>query len=117
MPRLSSWELPVEPVAESAAHDQLLIMLRQPRQLLREERYALLPGARHARDVCPPEHAFGAEGIVDLTEIGLNVVKGIRFTGVTRSPCGLDCHIGILGQRQEYRQIRKGRRVLRASSS
>src|SRR5215813_12068731 len=101
MQRLSSWELPVEPVAEGTAHDQLLIMLRQPRQFLREERYALLPRARHARDVRPPEHALGAESIVDLAEVGLNVAKGIGFTGVARRPSSLDRHIGILGQSQE----------------
>src|SRR5262245_30643945 len=100
MQRLSSWELPVEPVAEGAAHNQLLIMLRQPRQLLREERHTLLPGARHARDVRPPEHALGAEGIVDLTEIGLNVTKGVGFTGVTRCSGGLNRYVGILAQRQ-----------------
>src|SRR4029450_7436612 len=115
--RLSSWELPVEPVAEGAAHDQLLIMLRQPRQLLCEERYALLPGAWHARDVRPPEHAFRAEGIVGLAEIGLNIAKGIGFTGVARRPGSLDRHVRILGQRQELRQIREGCRVLRAPRS
>src|SRR4029434_10604593 len=103
MQALSSWEVPVEPVAEGAAHDQLLIMLRQPRQLLCEERYALLPGAWHARDVRPPEHAFRAEGIVDLAEIGLNVAKGIGFTGVARCPRRLDRHVRIFGQRQKHR--------------
>src|SRR4029450_6176625 len=114
MQRLSSWELPVEPVAEGAAHDQLLIMLRQPRQLLCEERHTLLPGARHARDVRPPEHALGAESVVDLAEIGLNVAKGIGFTGVARRPGSLDRHVRILGQREELRQIREGGPGLRA---
>src|SRR2546430_5338714 len=48
--------------------DQLFVLRRQPRQLLGEHRDALLPRARHPRDVGPPEHSLGAEGVVERSE-------------------------------------------------
>src|SRR2546428_336412 len=51
-------QLPVEPRAERATHDELLVLRGQPRQLFREHRHALLPRDRHARDVRAPEHAL-----------------------------------------------------------
>src|SRR5215471_16231343 len=43
--------LPADPVANSAAHDELEITPAEPRQLLGEQCHALTPWARHARDV------------------------------------------------------------------
>src|SRR5947199_46763 len=85
----SPWPLPVEPCTQSAAHDELLVGLRQPLQLLREHRHALPPGARHARDVGAPEHALGAKGIIDLADVRVNIAIGIRLARVARRSGGL----------------------------
>src|SRR5215467_8983312 len=58
-------QLPPQPLADGAAHDQLLVPGGQPGHLLREHGHALLPRARHARDVRAPEHPLGAEGVVE----------------------------------------------------
>src|SRR5262245_36708850 len=57
--------LPVEPVAHGTPHHQLQIAAREPRQLFREHRHALPPGAGHAGDVGAPEQPLRAEGVVD----------------------------------------------------
>src|SRR5207249_3360003 len=62
-------QLPVEPRAERATHDELLVFRGQPRQLFREHRHALLPRDRHARDVRAPEHALGPERVVELANV------------------------------------------------
>ena len=50
---------PAEPVANGAAHDELEVTPAEPRQLFGEQRHALAPRARHARDVGAPEPARG----------------------------------------------------------
>src|SRR5881396_4068036 len=87
---VSSGQLPVEPRAEGASHDQLVVLCRQPRELLREHRHALPPRARHARDVGAPEHPLGAEGVVDLAEVSVDVAIGIGRAGIARRAGGLD---------------------------
>src|SRR5947199_352749 len=77
-------QLPVEPRAERSSHDQLLVAGRQPRQLLGEQRHALTPRARHPRDVGAPEHPFGAERVVDLPEISVDVAIRIGLARVAR---------------------------------
>src|SRR5690348_16327136 len=69
--------VPAEPVADRAAHDQLLIAALQPRQLLGEHRHALTVRAPHARDVGPPEHSRRAERIEDSLELVVDVAERI----------------------------------------
>src|SRR5260370_36027910 len=52
---------PSQPVTDSPAHDQFQVAALQPGPLFGEQRHALTPRARHARDVRPPEPARGAE--------------------------------------------------------
>src|ERR1041384_5249836 len=61
---------PSEPVTDRAAHDQLEVAALQPGQLFGEQRHALTPRARHARDVGAPEPARGAEGVVEAAQVG-----------------------------------------------
>src|SRR6058998_1715019 len=84
MARSSLRQLPAEPVADRAAHDQLLVAARQPRQLLREHRHALPPRARHARDVGAPEHPRGAERLVEPADVRVDVPIRIWLGGVAR---------------------------------
>src|SRR2546430_4557378 len=56
---------PSQPVTDSPAHDQFEVAALQPGQLFGEQRHALTPRARHARDVGAPEPARGAEGVVE----------------------------------------------------
>src|SRR5713101_1824030 len=79
-----SRQLPVEPVAERAPHDQLFVLRRQPRQLLGEHRDALLPRARHPSNVGPPEHALRAEGVVELPDVSVDVAIRIRLARIAR---------------------------------
>src|SRR2546428_8296546 len=60
---------PSQPVTDSPAHDQFEVAALQPGQLFREQRHALTPRARHARDVGAPEPARGAEGVVEAGQI------------------------------------------------
>src|SRR5262245_21839166 len=55
--------LPAEPVADGLAHDQLLVGLRNPVDLL-EMRDALPPGAWHLGDVGAPEQPARTEGLI-----------------------------------------------------
>src|SRR5215467_11934759 len=75
--RASALKLPAEPVAERASHDQLLVLGRQPGQLFGEHGDALLPRARHPRDVRPPEHPIRAERVVELADMAVDVAIGI----------------------------------------
>src|SRR2546428_13305092 len=70
---------PSQPVTDRPAHDQLELAALQPGQLFREQRHALTPRARHARDVGAPEPARGAEGVVEAVQI---VVDGAKRGGL-----------------------------------
>src|SRR5208283_1750360 len=54
--RMSGGPVPAPPGAERLAHDQPLVLLAEPRQLIGEHCRALAPGAGHLRDVGAPEH-------------------------------------------------------------
>src|SRR3989475_12861692 len=69
---------PSQPVTDGPAHDQFEVAALQPRQLFREQRHALTPRARHARDVGAPEPARGAEGVVEAVR---NVPGGAGTVG------------------------------------
>src|SRR5256885_14907903 len=75
---------PSQPVTEGPAHDQLEVAALQPGQLFREQRHALTPRARHARDVGAPEPARGAEGVVEAVQIVVDVAKRGGVIGVAR---------------------------------
>src|SRR5262245_3526540 len=75
---------PSQPVTDSPAHDQLEVAALQPGQLLREQRDALTPRARHARDVGAPEPARGAKGVVEAVQVVVDVAKRVRLIGVAR---------------------------------
>src|SRR3954468_13130886 len=69
--------LPSQPVTDGPAHDQLEVAALQPGQLFREQRHALAPRAGHARDVRAPEPARGAEGVVEPTQVVVDVAKRV----------------------------------------
>src|SRR5881409_1130962 len=90
---------PSQPVTDSPAHYQFEVAALQPGQLFREERHALTPRARHARDVGAPEPARGAEGVVEAAQVVVDVAKQVRLIGVARRDGRLHRHVGILGER------------------
>src|SRR4030095_13551474 len=73
---------PSQPVTDGPAHDQLEVAALQPRPLCREQRHALAPRARHARDVGAPEPARGAEGVVETVQVVMDVAKRVWLIGV-----------------------------------
>src|SRR5437867_8960059 len=75
---------PSQPVTDSPAHDQFEVAALQPGQLFGEQRHALTPRARHARDVRAPEPARGAEGVVEAVENVVDVEKWVGLIGMTR---------------------------------
>src|SRR5262245_64052298 len=75
---------PSEPVTDRSAHDQLEVGALQPGQLFREQRHALTPRARHARDVGAPETSRGAEGVVEAAQLVVDVAKRVGLIGVAR---------------------------------
>src|SRR5215467_948825 len=101
-------QLPAQPLADGAAHDELLVTGRQPGHLLREHGHALLPRAGHARDVRAPEHPLGAEGFVELSDVAVDVAMRIGLARVAGSAGGLESHVRMLGSGYEVWQIRPG---------
>src|SRR5207344_506193 len=97
---------PSQPVTDGPAHDQFEVAALQPGQLFREQRYALAPRAGHARDVGTPEPARGAEGVIELLELVVNVAERVGLIGVAWRAGGLHGHVGILRERQHLREIR-----------
>src|SRR5436189_4347199 len=82
MPSLLSF--PCQPVTDSPAHDQFEVAALQPGQLFREQRHALTPRARHARDVGAPEPARGAEGVVEPAQVVVDIAKRVGLNGEAR---------------------------------
>ena len=103
-----------EPVADRAAHDQLEAPPREPGHLLGEHGHALPPRAWHAGDVGAPEHPLRPEGVVDATQVVMDVPIGIGRARVAGRPGGLDRDVGVLGQRQHLGQVGPRRVVLGA---
>src|SRR3989449_3247795 len=97
---------PSQPVTDSPAHDQLEVAALQPGQLFREQRHALTPRARHARDVGAPEPARGAEGVVEAVQIVVDVAKRGGLIGVARRARRLHRDVRIFREREHGRQIR-----------
>src|ERR1044071_10267071 len=97
---------PSQPVTDGPAHDQLEVAALQPRQLFREQRYALTPRAGHARDVGAPEPARGAEGLVEAPQVVVDVAKRVRLIGVARRTGRLHRDVGIFREREHLRQVR-----------
>src|SRR5260370_27435355 len=91
-PSDSTRELPAEPRADGAAHDQLFVTGRQPRKLFSEHRHALAPRARHPRDVGAPEHPLGPERVVDPAEMIVDVAIRIRLARKAPPPRRLYAH-------------------------
>src|SRR5207247_11192048 len=75
---------PSQPVTDGPAHDQFEAAALQPGQLFREQRHALTPRARHARDVGAPEPARGAEGVIEAVQIVVDVAKRVGLIGAPR---------------------------------
>src|SRR5260370_8142829 len=98
-PTESTRQLPAEPRADGAAHDQLFVTGRQPRKLFSEHRHALAPRARHPRDVGAPEHPLGPERVVDPAEMIVDVAIRIRLARIARRPGRLDRDVRALPER------------------
>src|SRR5207244_12720232 len=75
---------PSQPVTDGPAHYQFEIAALQPGQLFREQRHALTPRTRHARDVGAPEPARGAEGVVEAAQVVVDVAKRVGLIGGAR---------------------------------
>src|SRR4026209_1865494 len=75
---------PAQPVTGRPAHDEVEVAALQPGQLFREQRDALAPRARHARDVGAPEPPRGAEGVVEAVQIVVDVAKRVGLIRVGR---------------------------------
>src|SRR2546425_6500452 len=103
---VSFLSFPSQAVTDSPAHYQFEVAALQPGQLFREQRHALTPRARHARDVGAPKPARGAEGVVEAMQIVVDVAKRIRLIGVARRAGRLHRDIGIFRERDHVRQIR-----------
>src|SRR5687768_18606483 len=86
---------PSQPVTDGPAHDQLEVAALQPGQLFREQRHALTPRARHARDVGAPEPARGAEGVVEAAQIVEDVARRAWLLGVARRAGRCPRDVGI----------------------
>src|SRR2546427_10654134 len=88
---------PSQPVTDSPAHYQVEVAALQPGQRFREQRHALTPRARHARDVGAPEPARGAEGVVEAAQIVADVAG----------------RVGVSGGARRARRVRRGARIFR----
>src|ERR1700704_6779331 len=108
--------LPFQPVRDSPAHGQFEVVALQPGQLFREQRHALTPRAGHARDVGAPEPARGAEGVVEPTQVVVDVAKRVGLNGVARRAGRLHRDVGIFREREPLRQIRPPLARARVSS-
>src|SRR5215470_556723 len=97
---------PAEPVTDRSAHDQLEVAALQPGQLFGEQRHALTPRAGHARDVGAPEPARRAESVVQAAQVVVDVAKRVGLIGVARRAGRLHRDVGILREREHFRQIR-----------
>src|SRR2546425_1362102 len=82
---------PSQPVTDSPAHDQFEVAALQPGQLFGEQRHALTPRTRHARDVRAPEPARGAEGVVEAVQTGVDVAERGRPIGKAPRAGRLHC--------------------------
>ena len=91
-------EVPAKPIAKGTTHDQLLVLLRQPDQLLGEHGRALAPGAGHADDIGPPEHSLRAEGVVDLLKVAVDVAKRVRVSGMASALDALTATFGYMAR-------------------
>ena len=67
----------------------------EPRQLFGEQRHALAPRAGHARDVGAPEPARGAEVVIELAQLVVDVAKRVRLIGVARRAGGFHRDVGV----------------------
>src|SRR5215471_10322033 len=90
---------PAQPSANRIAHYELLIGLRDPVYFL-EMRHALAPGARHLRDIGPPEQSPRAKRVIHGAIVLMQAFEGIRIIGIERSARKLHRHVGIARKRQ-----------------
>src|SRR5437870_12565101 len=81
---VSFLSFPSQAVTDRPAHCQFEVAALQPGQLFREQRHALTPRARHARDVGAPEPARGDEGVVEAVQIVAGAAKPVGLIGVAR---------------------------------
>src|SRR3989442_14051226 len=95
---------PSQPVTDSPAHDQFEVAALQPGQLFGEQRHALTPRARHARDVRAPEPARGAEGVVEAVQVFVGGGERVRLVGITRGAGPPYCAIWVFARRAHVRQ-------------
>src|SRR2546422_11305036 len=97
---------PSQPVTYGPAHDQFEVAALQPGQLFGEQRHALTPRARHARDVRAPEPARGAEGVVEAVQIVVDVAKRGGLIGIARRAGRPHRGVWVFFGREEVRPIR-----------
>src|SRR5258705_12255693 len=66
---------PSQPVTDCPAHDQFEVAALQPGQLFSEQRHALTPRARHARNVGAPEPPRGAQAVEEPAQVVMDDPK------------------------------------------
>jgi site-specific DNA recombinase len=109
---LAGMSFPPPPGADRLPHDERLIRLGQPRQLLGEHRHALPPGTGHLRDVGAPEQPLRTEGVVDLPHERVHGRERIWLARVPGHAGRLDGHVGVLRQRQQRGHVGHGGGIL-----
>src|SRR2546422_8297184 len=103
---VSFLSFPSQAVKDSPAHYQFEVAALQPGQLFREQRHALTPRARHARDVGAPKPARGAEGVVEAMQIVVDVAKRGGLIGIARRAGRPHRGVWVFFGREEVRPIR-----------
>src|SRR2546423_765364 len=100
---LRQW--PAEPLAHAAAHHPLEILVREPRQVVREQVDAFVIGARHPCEVGAPEGAPGSERIHEALDRLVRIPGGVA--GAMRP---------ITAKRSGWRRAASSARSLRSPS-
>src|SRR5258705_4181580 len=98
-------ERPAEPLADAAPHHVVQILALEPRQVLGEERDALVVGARHAGEVGPPERPLRPEGVHQPPDAVVQIRERVGLGRERHHARGLHRHVRVLGQRADRGEL------------
>src|SRR5882724_532314 len=98
-------ERPAEPLADAASHHVLQILALEPRQMLGEERDALIVGAWHAGEIGAPERPLRAEGVHQPPDPVVEIRERVGLSRERHHTRGLHRHVRMLGQRANRGQL------------
>src|SRR6185369_2340258 len=100
-----SGQLPADPLTTGATHDPILVLAREPVELLGEERHRLPPWTGQPRPVRAPEHALRTKRIVYTADVRVEVRKRIRHHRMAWQRRGFHRDIGIARQAAHVRKF------------